>query len=239
MNNDNDHHDHPLRFLLDNIIPGDCAEELQRIPNGTIDLVVTDPPYIAKYKDRDARRVMNDDNWRWIAPAFSQIYRVLKQDSYCVSFYGWQHIEKLMTVWKFLGFYPAAHLVWQKRYPSKKGVVGYMHEQAFVLAKGRPPLPRNRLPDVLPWEYSGNGLHPTEKAVSVIRPLIHSFSKHSDIVLDPFCGSGSTLLAAHELGRRYIGVEKDPRVYEILRTRLEALPRESGKQSAETKREGA
>jgi DNA modification methylase len=74
----NINNDHPLRFLLDNILPGDCAEEMQRIPNGTIDLVVTDPPYIAKYKDRSDRRVLNDDNWRWVAPTFSQVYRVLR-----------------------------------------------------------------------------------------------------------------------------------------------------------------
>lgn len=218
----------------DSIIPGDCAEQLQRFANGTIDLCVTDPPYIAKYKDRTERRVLGDDNWRWIAPAFSQIYRVLKPDSYCVSFYGWQHIEKLMTTWKLLGFYPVAHLVWPKRYPSKQGVVGYMHEQAFVLAKGRPANPANRLPDVLPWEYSGNRLHPTEKAVSVIKPLIETFSKPGDLVLDPFCGSGSTLLAARESGRRFIGIEKDPRVFETLRARL---VRKSI--SEETKREGA
>lgn len=218
----------------DSIIPGDWAEQLQRFSNGTIDLCVTDPPYIAKYKDRTDRRVLGDDNWRWIAPAFSQIYRVLKPDSYCVSFYGWQHIEKLMTAWKLIGFYPVAHLVWQKRYPSKQGVVGYMHEQAFVLAKGRPSRPTYHLPDVLPWEYSGNRLHPTEKAVSVIKPLIETFSKPGDLVLDPFSGSGSTLLAARESGRRYIGIEKDPHVFETLRARL---VRKSINE--ETKREGA
>ncbi len=224
----------------DNILLGDCAEELARIPNGIIDLVVTDPPYIARYKDRTDRRVLGDDNWRWIAPSFSQIYRVLKSDSYCVSFYGWQHVEKLMTTWKQIGFYPVAHLVWQKRYPSKQGVVGYMHEQAFVLAMGRPANPAFRLPDVLPWEYSGNKLHPTEKAVSVIKPLIRAFSKQGGIVLDPFCGSGSTLLAARESGRRYIGIEKDLRVFEVLRTRLSGLaPRKAAQQSAEMKREGA
>jgi adenine-specific DNA-methyltransferase len=233
MTNNNNH---PLRFLLDNIIPGDCAEEMARIPSGTIDLVVTDPPYIAKYTDRSERRVLNDDNWHWMAPCFSQIYRVLKQNSYCVSFYGWQHIDKFMTVWKLLGLRPVAHLVWQKRYPSKCGIVAYMHEQAFVLAKGYPPNPTLRLPDVLPWEYSGNRFHPTEKAVSVIEQLIWAFSKPGDIVLDPFCGSGSTLLAARKSGRRYIGIEKDPRIYETLRTRL-SLPEKS--RSGETKQEGA
>lgn len=164
-----------------------------------------------------------------MAPCFSQVYRVLKQNSYCVSFYGWQHIEKLMTVWKLLGFHPVVHLVWQKRYPSNRGVVVHMHEQAFVLAKGYPPNPTLRFPDVLPWEYSGNRFHPTEKAVSVIERLIRAFSKPGDIVLDPFCGSGSTLLAARESGRHYIGIEKDPRTYDTLRARLSEPPPEKEK----------
>jgi adenine-specific DNA-methyltransferase len=69
----------------------------------------------------------------------------------------------------------------------------------------------------------------------VIKPLIQHFSKQGDIVLDPFCGSGSTLLAARENGRRYIGIEKDPRIYETLRARLAPEKIRSG----ETKREGA
>jgi adenine-specific DNA-methyltransferase len=73
--------------------------------------------------------------------------------------------------------------------------------------------------------------------VSVIKPLIQAFSKPGSIVLDPFCGSGSTLLAARESSRRYIGIEKDPHVFETLRARL--APRKSGESSAEMKREGA
>lgn len=78
------------------------------------------------------------------------------------------------------------------------------------------------------WEFSGNQFHSTEKAVSVMKPLIEYFSKPGDIVLDPFCGSGSTLLAARESGRRYIGIEKDPRVFETLRARLyDSTPKKS------------
>jgi DNA modification methylase len=95
-----------------------------------------------------------------------------------------------------------------------------MHEQAFVLAKGRPVRPKSRLRDVLPWEFTGNRLHPTEKAVSVIKPLIDVFSKAGDVVLDPFCGSGSTLLAAREAGRHYVGIEKDTKIFETARARL-------------------
>ena len=59
----------------------------------------------------------------------------------------------------------------------------------------------------MPWEYSGNRYHPTEKPVSSLRPLIECFTQPGDIVLDPFGGSGSTCVAAAQCGRRWIGIE--------------------------------
>ena len=74
--------------------------------------------------------------------------------------------------------------------------------------------------DVLRWEYTENRLHPTQKPVSGLAPLIRAFSREGDLVLDPFCGSGSTLVAAHHLGRRYIGIELDPAHSATARERL-------------------
>jgi len=96
-----------------------------------------------------------------------------------------------------------------KGYTSRQQFVGYQHEQAYVLAKGRPERPAERLGDVLPWQYTENRLHPTQKPVSGLLPVVRTFSRRNDVVLDPFCGSGSTLVAAQQLGRRYIGVELD------------------------------
>jgi len=112
-----------------------------------------------------------------------------------------------MAAWKTAGFRVVGHIVFTKAYSSKSAFVGYRHESAYVLAKGRPPLPENPLPDVMPWEYSGNRYHPTEKPVSALRPLIESFTQPGDIVLDPFGGSGSTCVAAVQCGRRWIGIE--------------------------------
>ena len=82
----------------------------------------------------------------------------------------------------------------------------YHHENAYLLTKGNPAaLPAVRIPDVLAWNYSGNWLHPTQKPLRILTPIIESFSRLQDVVLDPFCGSGSTLLAAKLLGRRFLG----------------------------------
>lgn len=70
------------------------------------------------------------------------------------------------------------------------------------------------------WVYSGNRAHPTEKAVEVIAPLIRSFSKPGDLVLDPFCGSGSTCVAAALSGRQTIGIELDKKHIATAHNRL-------------------
>src|SRR5262249_2708443 len=139
--------------------------------------------------------------------AFADVYRVMKPGTLCVSFYGWQAIDDFMIAWKAAGFKPVGHIVWRKEYASSQRFLKYRHEQAYVLAKGSPSLPRNPIADVLPWEYSGNRYHPTEKAVGSLKPVIKAFTKKGDTVLDPFAGSGSTLAAAALLRRDYVGIE--------------------------------
>ena len=93
-----------------------------------------------------------------------------------------------------------------------------------MLAKGRPPKPDRPLADVREWEYSGNRVHPTEKAVGILTPLIRSFSRPGELVLDPFAGSGSTCVAAALSGRRYCGIELEERYCEHACRRLEGVP---------------
>jgi adenine-specific DNA-methyltransferase len=111
-------------------------------------------------------------------------------------------------------------LVWTKRYTSRQRFVGYQHEQAYLLAKGYPEKPAVPLGDVLPWQYTENRLHPTQKPVSGLLPVVRAFSRPGELVLDPFCGSGSSLVAAQQLGRLYIGIELDAGYCATARARL-------------------
>jgi DNA modification methylase len=91
--------------------------------------------------------------------------------------------------------------------------------------RGRPEKPAHLLDDVQPWEYTGNVAHPTEKAISVIKPLVETFSPPGGLVLDPFSGSGSTAVAAALAGRLYLGIELEEQYCQLARRRLGGVER--------------
>ena len=209
-----------MSALANTVLHADCLKALPMLPDGTVNFILTDPPYITRYRSRDGRTIANDDNAAWLKPAFAQMYRVLKDDSFCVSFYGWPQADRFMDAYRAAGFRVVGHLMFPKRYASSTRFVQYRHESAHLLAKGNPKAPEKPIPDVIEWHYTGNKLHPTQKPVASLTPLIESFSRPGDTVLDPFSGSGSTLLAAKKLRRVFIGMELDRNYHAIAKKRL-------------------
>jgi site-specific DNA-methyltransferase (adenine-specific) len=204
------------------IFLGDCIEVLKTVPTNHVDFVLTDPPYLVGYKDRTGRSIKNDIESDWLKPAFREVFRVLKPDSLCVSFYGWTKTDLFFDAWKTAGFRIVGHITFPKRYSSSTRLMRYSHENAYLLAKGSPQAPAHPIGDVIDWTYSGNKLHPTQKPLSVLTPLIETFCPRGGIVLDPFAGSGSTLIAARSLGRRYLGIELDPQYHDLASKRMHA-----------------
>lgn len=203
------------------VINGNCIDVMRTMPWASVDFILTDPPYLVNYRDRAGRSVANDSgDGAWLKPSFQQMHRVLRPNSLCVSFYGWNKIDLFMDAWKSAGFGIVGHIVFRKPYASKARFLSYEHESAYLLAKGRPDLPAAPVPDVLDFPYSGNRFHPTQKPLQPLKTLVSAFTKPGDIVLDPFCGSGSTLVAAQELGRRYIGIELDANHHATANSRL-------------------
>ncbi|MPS34308.1 MAG: DNA methylase [Stenotrophomonas sp.] len=205
---------------MNRIILGDCLTVLPTLPARSVDFVLTDPPYLVNYQDRNGRRIANDRSDSWLLPAFRQIHRVLHDDAFCVSFYGWNRVDRFFNAWRAAGLRAVGHIVFAKRYQSCAKFLRYQHEAAYLLAKGRPALPNAPVPDVLPWQYSGNRLHPTQKPVDCLATLIEAFCPAGGVVLDPFAGSGSTCVAARRTGRRFIGIELDAKYHAAATTRL-------------------
>jgi site-specific DNA-methyltransferase (adenine-specific) len=113
--------------------------------------------------------------------------------------------------------------VFRKSYTTKARFFKYQHEQAYLLAKGDPQVPKNPLSDVQRFLYTGNKLHPTQKAVMSLAPIIRAYSLPGDVVLDAFCGSASTCAAALLTGRSYIGVELDDSYFQQAAERMERI----------------
>ena len=207
---------------MNRVIHGDCAEVLKSIADNSVDLVLTDPPYLVRYRPRSGLTVQNEDgrDAAKVLAAFPEVYRVMKADTLCVSFYGWTFVDEFMRAWKAAGFTPVDHIVWRKQYAASRRFLKRTHEAAYVLAKGRPSTPSEPIDDVQPWEYTGNIFHPTEKAVSILKPLVEAFTSPGDVVLDPFAGSGSTAVAAALAGRRYLAIEMEEKYVRHAKHRL-------------------
>ncbi len=207
---------------LDTVIHGDCIDVMRRMPAASVDFILTDPPYLQNFHDRQGRKLQNDTDSSWLRPAFAQACRVLKPNRFCICFYGWAKIDRFMDAWRAAGFRPCGHFAFCKRYASNKRFLRYEHEPAYLLVKGNPTLPAKPISDVQSLQYSGNRLHPTQKHASSLRPVIEAFSAPGEIVLDPFCGSGSTLVAARKLGRHFIGIELDEQYHAVTAERMYA-----------------
>lgn len=210
----------PAQAVRNTIRHGDCIKLMRRMDAASVDFILTDPPYICRYRDSTGRTVANDDNGRWLEPAFAEMFRLLKPDSLCLSFYGWNQADRFINAWRQAGFRLVGHMVFQKPYASSARFLEHRHEQAYLLAKGDPALPCAPLPDVQGWRYTGNRLHPTQKPVDILRPLVRAFTPAGGLVLDPFCGSGSSLVAANDESRDFLGIELDYQHWQTARRRL-------------------
>ncbi len=215
----------------DTLIHGDCQSVLPQLDAGSANFILTDPPYLTRYRPRDGRFVLGDDNDAWLKPAFAEMYRVLAHDSFCVSFYGWPTADRFIAAFRDAGFRMVSHIAFTKRYSSATKYMRGHHECAYLLVKGSPRPPEQPISDVIAWAYTGNRLHPTQKPLGVLVPLVEAFSAPGDMVLDPFAGSGSTLVAAKSLGRRYLGIELDA-VYHAAAVRRLEQPLVSSHQEA-------
>ena len=210
--------------FIDTITHGDCIEVMRQMPANSVDFILTDPPYLVNYHDRQGRTLPNDTDANWLKPAMAEAFRVLKNNRLMLCFYGWPRAEKFLEAWREAGFRPVGHLIFRKSYTTKAtDFLKYQHEQAYLLAKGRPPMMGSPLPDVQRLLFTGNKLHPTQKAVMSLVPVIRAYSLPGDVVLDAFCGSASTCAAALLTGRRYIGMEMDAEYFSQASGRMDRV----------------
>lgn len=212
---------------------GDCIELLEALPDESIDLVLTDPPYGINYrssrrKDGAHRRpIANDNDLNMVRRAAARIHRVLKPDSALYMFADRNRQDEAARILARAGFRIKNRIVWDKGHHTAgdcRGAFGFRYEVLLLAAKGRPLIRGKRHSDI--WRFprvAGQRLaHQNEKPVPLLVQAIESFSDPGALVLDPFMGSGSCGEACALTGRRFLGCEVDPRYFGPAVERLRA-----------------
>ena len=212
-----------MTILRNTILNADCLKALPMLQDRSVNFILTDPPYITNYKSRDGRRVPNDDNDKWLRPAFAEMYRVLANDSFCVSFYGWPMADRFMQAYRAAGFRIVGHLMFPKRYASINPLSALPARiRASSGERQSPPAAKAHRRRYRMGIYRQQA--PSHAKTRIGAPAAGGdILRAQDTVLDPFTGSGSSLMAAKTLGRSYIGIELDAKYHGIARKRLETI----------------
>ena len=192
----------------------DCLNIMKQIENESIDLIVTDPPYLIKYKtnrrknkDHDfCSEILNDDNEQLIIDYIRECYRILKNNTAMYMFCNCDKVDFFKQELENAGFKIKNMIIWVKNNWTAgdlKAQFGKQYEIIFLVNKGRKCFNGKRITDV--WMFdkiSGKKqLHQNQKPVDLLKQCILKHSDENDIIFDGFMGSGSTGVACIETNR--------------------------------------
>ncbi len=224
-----------------NLMQGDCLELLKNIPDGSVDLILTDPPY--------GTTACKWDSVIPFEPMWAELKRIIKPNGAIVLFgsepfssalrmsnikqykYDWvwkkravnflnakkqplREVENIM-VFNSLFYYPQ-DLIYKPRVNKRSNSTETNGAHGLSNLSEYTNYPKNIL------EFKNErGLHPTQKPVALLEYLIKTYTQENETVLDFTMGSGSTGVAARNLNRSFIGIELDEKYFDIAKERIE------------------
>lgn len=204
---------------------GDCIELLKEIPDNSVDLIATDPPYFQGMTHNGQRGAFND--LFLCKPFFDKLAaeykRILKPDGEFYIFCDWRGYAFYYPI--FSSVLPVKNLiVWDKK-SGAGNFYTYTHEfiiYGTMCNKNKKGTNVWREKGFSSGAKSTNGekVHPTQKPVELMEKIIENSSDPGDVVLDTFMGSGSTGVACLKTGRKFIGMELDERYFDIAKRRI-------------------
>lgn len=228
---------------MKNLLLGDAREKIEEIPDNSVDLLFTDPPYgIAPVgiAGRGESRMLKGKEWDYpnrdenIFPILDELFekasKKLKEDAHIYIFTNWRSLGRLVDV-------VDKHFVVKNCIVNHFGVTigsrdntNYRNSYNLILFATNGG--KRKLGGLWPSNHIESRRlairhHPAEKSVETCEMIIRNSTVEGETVLDPFAGSGTTLIAAERLGRNWIGIEIDPHWYEVAKARILEL-RKSG-----------
>lgn len=226
------------------LILGDALEEMANLPDSSIDIVITDPPYSSGTRKEGSKglrktmvRGMEDEEWfatdSLTANGFAWLMRqcglrwrqLLRRGGHVFVFIDWRMYPHLSASIESSDLRHKGTLVWDKTYFGMGDCFRNQHEFVlhFTLGMGR-KASRADVGNVLSFSPIRDGDHPNEKPVPLLKEILSVVARPGDTVLDCYMGTGSSGVAADHLGLNFIGIDNDPAFVEVARDRLERGP---------------
>jgi len=197
-------------FELDMVVNMDCLEGMKQLPDGCVDLVLTDPPYPKEYLEC----------WDLLS---KQSARLLKHGGYCIAYSGQLYMPNVLSkMTQFLTYrwckallHKQSHIIWPARtFAEWKPIFIF---QNGILDEAKEPIRH----DVIYPSGSDKQYHKWGQAVGEACDLIISYSSENDLIIDPFCGGGTVPIACIRTNRHFIGFEIDAGCCAIANKRIE------------------
>ena len=216
---------------------GDCRDVLPTL--GKVDAVVTDPPYLVSKGGYAANLQLDGGFGGWMKDYGNQgdivtcdlcfddwmpvVFDALRDSAQAYFMTNGRNIKSMQTAGEAAGFRLHTILVWDKRAALPNKYYQNVTEFALFMFKGKAftiadPSSKN----LISLFQRDDSPHPTEKPVGLMELWIRNSSQFGETILDPFMGSGTTGVAAARLGRKFVGVEVDPKFFDMARQRISA-----------------
>jgi site-specific DNA-methyltransferase (adenine-specific) len=207
--------------FLDSVLHGDCLDVLPRIPQGTVDAVVTDPPFAITGGLSNGMTSRNDTQFfeHWFADVARELIRVTKPEGCMFLWCDWRTVNVIDRAFaraseRYVPWWVSQVIVHDR---AMIGMGSPFRNQCdwIAVVRGQKTNWGERIPNTTPnifREYSYYGKHenhPAEKTVSAARRLVEWAAPEGGVILDPFAGSSTTCVAAREARRRWIGIERE------------------------------
>jgi len=228
---------------------GDCLNEMKKIPEKSIDLVLTDPPYnLGLFMEKRATNLgamrsnhfvasnwdhIKQEEWEQnISDFFSEASRVLKSRGGLIIFMGIIKVETIIKLAEKFNFYYKTTGIWHKKNPMPRNMnlhfINSTESWVYFINKGKTGTFNNEGKAIHDFYESSSikasekkyGKHPTQKPIELMEHFVKILSNKNNIVLDPFMGSGSTGVAAILNNRKFIGIELNKKYFEIAQDRI-------------------
>lgn len=208
--------------FINTVLFGDCLELIKNIPDNSIDVILTDPPY-----GLNKEGILNDVDLSAFYKILPQCRRILKDDSWFITFFSTKFLPELFKNNPFSYFWQIILYCPEGMVKSPIGITKFM--SCFVFKKGNPKIiQRNKdifvdTPGKMVEPDEGFINHPTPKPKYFIKEILKMFTNENDLVIDPFIGSGSTAIACSQLNRNFIGFEINQNYVKLANKRLAGI----------------